>query len=438
MVNHVVRRIRAVPPRHIGLIMLATVLLLGVALFQKQKISTVARPGEVVTAKFTGDYRLRDYVTKVKIAGVSVGVVTKVSSTDDGHALVKMKVDGGTREILRSSPTAAIRPATLLGGNYYVDLVPRGERRPLDHTIAAKNTTLPVELDRVADALTPTVRSSIQNTTRDLARTLDADGQREVKQLLRDAPDVLQDGTPVVAALRGNNPDQDLTRLVSDLETAASVMTAKRGELDASLRSLSQVSGVLGRQGDDVARAVGDLPTTLRTTRTGLDALSSTLGEVRSTADDARPAVKQLDPLFEHLEPALREAAPLLQDLPATLADLEPVVRQLVPTATTATDVLGDVEGSPLDRLNGPVMDTVLSPWKGEKGGPYETSGNSTPFYKELAYMFAGLNDSAKETDSNGATLGFQPGIGVGSLSGLPISLEKVIGGILYPNGSGR
>ena len=54
-----------------------------------------------------------------------------------------------------ASTSAAIRPTTLLGGNYYLELEPGGDRGPLRGDIPLALTELPVELDKVALALQP-------------------------------------------------------------------------------------------------------------------------------------------------------------------------------------------------------------------------------------------------------------------------------------------
>jgi phospholipid/cholesterol/gamma-HCH transport system substrate-binding protein len=439
MFSRALARLERANPVRIGAIAVVLVLMLGVGLFQKQKIATLISPGgEKVTAEFAGDYRLRPYVTKVKVAGVRVGVVTSVEPTDSGHALVTMKVDDGTREKLRSAPSASIRPATLLGGNYYLDLRPGGDPRPFEGTIPVDRTTVPVELDRVLDALQPDVRLSMRATISNTRQALGAKERRKLKQLLRRAPESLTTMTPVLRALRGTNAETDLTELVAGMESTARALTRNHGQLDRALRGLGRTGDILGRNGVAVRDAVGTLPSTLRTARTGLRALDRSLTQLRSTSETARPVVRELDGALAELEPALKASRPLMRDLVPTLRDLEPLVGDLLPTSRRAATVLDDVDGLPLTRLNGPIMDTLLTPWKGEAGTHYEGNGNDTPFYQELGYMFAGGSASGNMTDRNGSTLHFQPGAGPGTVSGLPISFEQLFRKLIYPEGPAR
>ena len=102
------------PKRHlstlqIGVIFLSLCVVGGALLFMKTSISADLRSGETVKVEFSRDYKLRADVTKVKVAGVPIGIVTSVEpAPDSGGALVELKVDEGIRETLGSAPSAAI------------------------------------------------------------------------------------------------------------------------------------------------------------------------------------------------------------------------------------------------------------------------------------------------------------------------------------------
>lgn len=439
MISRTLARLERANPVRIGAIAIVLVLVVGIALFQKQKIAVYLSPGgEKVTAEFASDYRLRPYVTKVKVAGVPVGVVTVVEPTDDGSALVTMKVDDGTRAKLRSAPSAEIRPATLLGGNYYLELKPGGDPEEFEGTIPVTRTSVPIELDRVLDALQPDVRESMRGTISNTRSALDEPSRTELKQLLAHAPASLRSMPAVLRALQGVSAPTDLSELVTGLESTARSLTRNDGDLDRALQGLSQTGAVLGRNGTAVRDAVEDLPSTLRTAREGLRALDGTLTELRSVSDAARPVVQQLDGALAEIEPALEQTAPLLRELVPTLRDLDPLVRELLPVSKDTAEIVDDVDGLPLDRLNGPIIDAVMSPWRGAAGTQYEGNGNSTPLYQEVGYLFAGGSASGNMTDRNGSTLHFQPGAGPGSVSGLPISFEQLFSQLLYPDGTGQ
>lgn len=419
-----VRRKAGVNPVAIGLILAVTLSITGVALFQKNRIITALDRGDIVQAEFSREYRLDPFLSKVKIAGVPVGVVSEVTSGTDGSSQVEMKLDRGVRDRLGTAPSAAIRPTTILGGSYYVELRPGGDEGALADVIPVERTTVPVELDRVLETLQPDARVGLQQSVRQLDRTLSQGGEAAVKRLVKSAPAALAPGERVLRAALGTRPKQDLTSLVSGLDSTARVLTAHEGELDSIVRDLHATGRVLDSQRRPVAETLRDLPGTLRTARIGLTRLDRTLQKLEQTADDARPTARTLRVVLEHAAPVLKEARPLLREMRPTLRDAIPLVRDLVPSARLGTQAIQDVRGPVLERANGPVLDAVMSPYRGT--GAYKFTQGDNPLYQELAYMFAGLDNASKMTDRNGASVGFQPGIAAGTLGGLPISFEQL------------
>ena len=70
-----------------------------------------------------------------------------------------MEVDKDIPAKLGTAPTATIRPTTLLGGNYFVDLKPGGDPGEFHDVIPVAHTTLPVELDKLLDLSNEEVRT---------------------------------------------------------------------------------------------------------------------------------------------------------------------------------------------------------------------------------------------------------------------------------------
>jgi phospholipid/cholesterol/gamma-HCH transport system substrate-binding protein len=46
------------------------------------------------------------------------------------------------------------------------------------------------------------------------------------------------------------------------------------------------------------------------------------------------------------------------------------------------------------------------------------------------------MDNASRMTDHNGSTIHFQPGFGVGSISGTPISFEQLVMQLAYPQGA--
>jgi phospholipid/cholesterol/gamma-HCH transport system substrate-binding protein len=127
--------------------------------------------------------------------------------------------------------------------------------------------------------------------------------------------------------------------------------------------------------------------------------------------------------MLEQADPVLAKARPVVRDLRGVLRDARPVVDDLVPVGRDLDASIDNVLGPVLDRTNGPILGQLLSGWHGT--GPYQGGGADRELYKEIAYMFSNLA-AANMMDRNGSMISFYPGIGPGSLSGLPFSLEEI------------
>ncbi|RYJ06422.1 MAG: MCE family protein [Actinomycetales bacterium] len=412
----------------IGAGLLIGVLLLFVVLFSKDKIATTLMGGDTITATFKEDYKLRPDVSVVKVGYVKVGKVSGIERDEDGHAEVSLKVDQDVLRSLGSQPTATIRSTTLLGGSYFVDLQRGGDRGAFTaRSIPVSRTDVPVELDRVARALQPDALEGVQGTLSDVDETLDARGQRALQRLMGSAPATLDPAARVLKAAQGDSA-KDLTKVVTGLESASEALTKNDGQLDDILDGLQVTSSTFGQHSDDIATTLADLPSTLTTADRGLDDLDDTMSVVRDVADDTRPIVQRLDETLRAVNPVLKDARPVVRDARTLMTDAAPVVSGLVPAAKTADGVLDDVDGSVIKRLNGPVTSWLYEPYKGV--GQYKLTSSKKTMYEEIVYMFSNLTRASTLADRNGHAVSFQPGLGIGSVNGLPVSPEQLFKGL--------
>ncbi|HVK30187.1 MAG TPA: MlaD family protein [Nocardioides sp.] len=410
----------------IGRIFVVVAALAGVLLFQKAQLAAMLRPGDTMQIQFTEAHRLRTSVSDVKMAGVDIGVVRSVED-EDGVTTVTVKVDGDTRAAMGTAPTARVRPTTLLGGNYYVEIVPGGRRGEFEGTIPVERTELPVELDGVASAFPADARTGVRSSTKALDSTLDAGGTRALRELLESAPDTLRSTDDVLGALQGTSPRTDLANLVEGGENASTVLSSENARLAETIDGLASTARVLEARRGDIAEAARTMPTSLDETATLLDSLDGVLGSLEDTADPARPSVRELARLLDHADPVLGRARPVVRDLRGVLRDARPLVTTLIPISRDLDATVDNVRGPVLDRVNGPIVGQLTSPWHGT--GAYEGGGADRPLYKETGYMFANLTQ-ANMMDENGSMVSFLPGMGPGSLAGLPISFEQLLTGL--------
>jgi phospholipid/cholesterol/gamma-HCH transport system substrate-binding protein len=164
-----------------------------------------------------------------------------------------------------------------------------------------------------------------------------------------------------------------------------------------------------------------------------LTRLDGVLASLEATAEPAQPAVRELARLLEHADPVLAKARPVVRDLRVVLRDALPLVRDLAPMAREFRGSVENVRGPVLARVNGPIMNRVLTPWHGT--GEYAGGGADRPLYKEIGYMMSNLT-AANMMDPNGSMISFLPGSGAGSVSGLPFSLEQFFAE--YAKGAGQ
>ncbi|HWE90081.1 MAG TPA: MlaD family protein [Pseudonocardiaceae bacterium] len=410
-----------------GAVLLVLVVTALFAVYQKEAISTALSSGSTVNAEFARDYRLVPNKTEVKMAGVVIGTVTDVQPDSQGNVIVSMKVHDDVPGKLGSAPSALIRPTTLLGGNYYVQLTPGGTHQQFDgSTIPLNRTNIPVELDQVLAAIPGSARTSIQNTLNLTNQALSNGAGAAVGNVLRDAPGTLAPANAVLSGLEGTRPGQDLSQLVPDLDSMAAVMSEHDGQLGSVVDSLNSVSGALSNSRAPLAEAIGSLPQTLSATRTGMVSLQGTLNQLTSTANAALPAAQQLGPLLSAANPVIAAARPLVDNLRPVLDQALPIVSQLTPTAQLATTTLNDISGPVLDRVNGPIAKMVLSPWSGS--GYYAgDGGNGHLFYQEVGYLAAHTASLSQYGDKNGRMLGLGLGVGVSSVGGNDIGTAQLL-----------
>jgi phospholipid/cholesterol/gamma-HCH transport system substrate-binding protein len=393
----------------LGVMFLVAISVCSLALFNKSRLMVNLKPGEQLSAEFASNYKLREYVSRVKVAGIKVGTVTAISETDDGKVRVDMRLDKGTGKKLGEAPSARIRPATILGGtglSAYVDLKPGGGRGNFAGTIPTSRTNIPVELDRVLEVFDDKARDGFSASLGLFDQALADGGGAGLGGTLEKAPGALGSAVDVVAGLGGERRG-DLAALVDRLGGLAATLSDGDGEIEAVLSGAAEVSRTLGRRAADFEALLGDLPTNLTQARAGLDALTGTLRELETTAPGARPSVARLRELLEAAGPVLSSARPLLADLQPLLTDLDPLFDRLTPTAAATRKVLDDLDGPVIDRVQDPILSAFNSGYE----------GSNSKLHQEFAYFLAGLDGVFKYTDHSGAALVFQSGANEHSLT---------------------
>lgn len=413
----------------VALVLLATIVIAGLAF--KNSIKVAVRGGDSVQAEFAQSYGLVGGVTKVKVAGLQVGVVTDVETTDAGTALVSMKVDEEVMDSLGSTPTARVVPLTLLGGQYSVELHRGGNGAFDGKKIDVSRTSMPVELDRVLEALPADTRAATQRMLGNTDKALKKGGSKGLRDLVDVAPAVLPPAGTLLDSLQGENPGNDLPSIVTDLQAAADVLVARDQKLGETLEGLDTTTAALAARRTELASTIKQLPAALTSADRGLEQLHGTLVLLDESTAKLKPSVKEIAPLLDELRPTIAEARPVLRQLPAITRDARAVLSQLVPAVPVATSIVDDVRGPVIERIEGPILDKLGKTWHGKD--EYKHSGGGVQaenkFYEEIAYMVTNLNRSVMSKDSQGSVLHFQAGAGLSSIQ--PLALDEMLAGLL-------
>ncbi|KAA1394241.1 MlaD family protein [Aeromicrobium ginsengisoli] len=426
--------------RGIALILVLTVIMVGLAF--KNQIKVALRSGETISAEFADADGLVKDKSKVKLAGLKVGVVTGIEHRDDGSAVVQMKVEESALRSLGSEPEARIEPLTILGGEYSVELANGGTGQFDSKQIPVARTGTPVELDRILEALPTETREATRGVVSGLSDTLDKDGRQSLRDLSDVAPPVLRGADTFLTAAQGTNPESDLQNVVGYLQDAAAVLSEQRTAVDGALTGLDTTSAALARSSTAIGRTIDLLPAALDNTDQGLGDLQVTLAKLEEMTDKLEPTAREAKDLIDALDPFVTAARPVVAKLPPITRDAIPTVRQLIPTVTSADGFIGDIGGQTIKKVRGPILDTLSRPWNGKDAGAAEYAKSGTgiqannKYYEEIAYMVTNLGRAVMTQDQQGSLLNFQAGVGLGSVA--PISLEEALGQLIPQiNGAG-
>ncbi len=397
------------------------------ALAFKTQLSLLLQSGDTIHATFDQNYGLVSGKTKVKVAGLQVGVVSDVRQDADGTTHVDMKIDDGVKERLGAKPSARVEPLTVLGGQYALNLVPGGSGEYSEETIPKSRTHVPVELDAILAALPTETRKDLQGTIKEAGATLSNKNQKSIRSFTRQAPQVLDPSTKLLTSVQGTRPQRDLPELVGNVESLAATLNKQDAALARSLVNLNTTTTTLADHSDDLSATVAGLPTALDETKAATDQLTPTLRQLDRTAVGLQPTAEEVGPLVRTLEPMLADTRPVAAKLPGLLEDAQPLVQDLVPTARTTKPILKDIKGPVIDRVNGPVLESLGSTYRGT--GPFKATGGGVQadnkFYQELAYMVTNLDRASMTQDAQGSLLNFQAGVSAGSVA--PLNLDDAL-----------
>ncbi|MGH2853565.1 MAG: MlaD family protein [Solirubrobacteraceae bacterium] len=245
----------------------------------------------------------------VRIAGVNVGKVT--SATREGSAaLVSMEIEGKGLPI-HADATLKVRPRIFLEGNVFVELQPGSpSARTLSSgaTIPVTQTSDPVQLDQVLDALNTDTRANLQTFLIEYGAALtakptpaeDAEQAPEVRGLnaaqafnkaYQRGPEALRDGAIVGQAVAGTEA-HDLSKLFASIEKVTAALDVHEQQLGELIGHFNTFLHSLAAQAPSLHTAVAELPGALHGADRGFAELDGAAPSIRTFALDLVPGVE--------------------------------------------------------------------------------------------------------------------------------------------------
>ena len=350
----------------------------------------------------------------VRIAGVTVGKVTSTHHVG-GTGVVSMEIEGRGLPI-HSDATLKIRPRIFLEGNFFVELQPGSpSARQLSSgaTIPVTQTSDPVQLDQVLDALNTDTRANLQTFLAEYGQALtrkptaaeDAEQAPEVRGLngaqglnkaFQIGPEALRDSAIINQALAGREPN-DLSKLFASIEKVTAQLDVHEQQLGELIGNFNTFLGALAAQSPSLSSAVAELPATLRNARRGFAGLAAAAPPLRTFAKDLIPGV-------EALPATITAAYPWIKQTEATLApgELGGVASSLRKAAPAFAGLLAAQPAffNQINLFNKCLTNVIFPAGNVQLQDGRNTSGAQN--YKEFWYAMAGLAGLGQNFSGNG------------------------------------
>jgi phospholipid/cholesterol/gamma-HCH transport system substrate-binding protein len=355
----------------------------------------------------------------VRVAGVNVGKVTSIQRVGN-TGVVTMEITKGGLPIHRDA-TLKIRARILLEGNWFVDLSPGTPSSPTvssGYTIPITQTSDPVQLDQILDALNTDTRSNLQTLLAEYGSALTRkptpaqnaeqniavhglNAAQALKKTYYDSPEALKGGAIVNQALGGVEL-HDLSHLVAGIEKFTAALNVHEQQLGEFVGNFNTFLGSLAAQSTSITQAVALLPGTLQSASRAFTNFNAAAPAFRKFSLDLIPGVEQI--------PATDAAAfPWIEQTQASLAptELGGVAKGLREAAPT---IAGLITPQPAFFKQTDLFSKCLSKIFFPAGNTKLQDGASTSgveAYKEFWYSLAGLAGVTQTFDGNGQTSRF-------------------------------
>ena len=258
----------------------------------------------------TGGQLVED--NEVLIGGSPVGSVNSIELTDNGQAEVSITVN----QQLHEGTKAVIRQTSLSGiANRYISITPGPDNAPgLDDgaIITEVDTTTPVDLDQLFNALRAPERKGLQDVIQGSATTYTGRAE-EANETYRFLSPALVATDRLVQEV---NRDQNvLTDFLVSGGRVTGAIAERRDDLVNLVSNANEALGAVASQNDALDRALVALPPALRQANTTFFNLRLTLDDLDPLVETAKPATKNLAPFLRQVKPVVKASVPVFKNL---------------------------------------------------------------------------------------------------------------------------
>ena len=300
-------------------------------------------PSYEVTARFLSAGQLVKG-NLVQASGQPVGTVKSIELTDDGHADVRIEIDGEIAP-LRRGTQASMRLASLSGvANRYVDLImPPGEAQekiPDGGVIPVEDTTTAVDLDQLFALFDDRTKKGLRNVVRGFGASYE-DRFKEANAGWQYLNPSLVASRRLFAELTYD--ERSLQRFLVSNSKLVSDLAERDDDLSLLVDRLAVTFGAIAKERASLTRAVGALAPFMRQANSTFVNLRSTLDDLDPLVDESIPVTPKLAAVLNQLRPFARDATPTFRNLsllvkrPGEVNDLTDLAHSTLPFRDVTT-----------------------------------------------------------------------------------------------------
>jgi phospholipid/cholesterol/gamma-HCH transport system substrate-binding protein len=344
----------------------------------------------------------------VRVAGVDVGVVKKVTPLENGSGAARVEMEIQKKGLpIHKDAELKIRPRIFLEGNFFVDLQPGTPESPTlkdGSSIPIQQTATPVQFGQLLTALQRDTRSDLQTFFKEYAQKgLGNGGALAYNRMLTNAPEALRNASIANEASLGQKP-HDLSRLLRGQQRLFHEISANPEVLKDLIVNLNLTVEGLGRNEAELQATIPAFRDVLRVGQPALVSLNNALPTLRVFAREALPGTKSSGPTIDASFPFIKQARLLVRkqelrglvaDLRKTIPDLARVNRDTIPLLDQQRALSACTSNVLVPFSKTPIPDPDFATKPGYDGASGE------PFYKEAPRGLVALSGESRDNDAN-------------------------------------